>query len=168
MLPGDVRGFAMDMDIAGSLDDLGDPRAVGPLVQVLNSGDAHAAQENGPLVDRNSARARAALALGAFDTPEARRTLKAGTNDSQVATYRWVALYRLTKDPKDLAALEKSVSPDEIYRTYVLGHYLLKKIGTDQARDLAQRWEHQRDAQKTAADARTKHDAETKAKIGPR
>ena len=55
MLPGDLRGFAMDMDIAGSLDDLGDPRAVGPLVEVLNPGDANAAREHGPLVDRASA-----------------------------------------------------------------------------------------------------------------
>ena len=83
MLPGDTRGLAMDMDIAGSLDDLGDPRAVGPLVEVLNPGDAHAAEEHGPLIDRTLARARAALALGAFDTPDARRALEAGTHDPQ-------------------------------------------------------------------------------------
>lgn len=163
MLPGDVRGFAMDMDIAGSLDDLGDPRAVGPLGQVLNPGDANAAIEGGPLMDRNSARARAAMAIGAFDTPEARRALEAGTRDPQVAAYCFAALYRLTKDPKQLAALEKSVSPDEGYRTYVLGNYLLKKVGTDQARKLAQKWEQQR----AAEDARTKREAGTKPEKDP-
>jgi len=92
MLPGDIRSFAMDMDIAGSLDDLGDARAVEALVQVLNPEDAKAAPGIGPLNDRNSARARAALAIGAFDTPEARKALDAGTKNPQLAGYCWAAL----------------------------------------------------------------------------
>ncbi|MGO9470899.1 MAG: tetratricopeptide repeat protein [Isosphaeraceae bacterium] len=163
MLPGDLRGFAMDMDIAGALDDLGDPRAVGPLVQVLNPGDANAAREHGPLIDRSSARARAAMALGAFDTPEARRALDAGTHDPQTAAYCWAALYRLTRDPQHVAALEKSLRPDEAYTTYMLGNYLLKKVGTDQAKKLARAWEQQRNARRAADEARTKRNAETKA-----
>jgi HEAT repeat protein len=158
MLPGDVRGFLMDMDIAGSLDDLGDPRAVGPLSQMLDPGDAEAAQEAGPLTDRRSARARAAMALGAFDTPEARRALEAGTRDAQLAPYCLAALYRLTRDPKHLAALEKAVGPEESYTTHVVGNYLLEKVKTDQARTLAHRWEQQREAQ----EARTKQDGGTK------
>jgi tetratricopeptide (TPR) repeat protein len=68
-LPGDNRGFGMDMDLAGSLDELGDPRAVGPLIDVLKPTDVDAAQAGGPLADRNSLRARAATSLGAFDLP---------------------------------------------------------------------------------------------------
>jgi len=167
MLPGDVRGFAMDMDIAGSLDDLGDPRAVGPLGQVLNPGDANAAREDGLLTDRNSARARAAMAIGAFDMPEARRDLGAGTRDPQIAAYCLAALYRMTKDPKHLAALEKSVGPDDGYRTDVLGNYLLKKVGTDQAKKLAQTWEQQREAQRAAEEARTEQKAGKKSQKDP-
>jgi tetratricopeptide (TPR) repeat protein len=146
-LPGDVRGFAMDMDIAGSLDELGDPRAVEPLAQVLAPPDG-GAPEDDLSSDRNSARARAALALGAFDTPEARRALEAAIGDPQVKSYCLAALYRLTRDPKRLAALEKSAGPDESYKTYVLGNYLLKKVGTDQAKALSRRWEEQREARR--------------------
>ena len=99
VLPGDTRGFAMDMDIAGSLDDLGDPRAVTALVQMLNPEDTDPNHDSGPspLADRYSARACAALALGAFDTPEARSALEAGTKIPQFAAYCWAALFRLSK-----------------------------------------------------------------------
>jgi tetratricopeptide (TPR) repeat protein len=170
MLPGDLRGFAMDMDIAGSLDDLGDARAVGPLVQVLNPGDAKADPEDGPggpLTDRNGARVRAALALGAFDTPEARRALEAGKRNPRIAACCLAALYRRSKDPKDLRALEAAVSPDEDYTTYVLGNYLRKKAGTKEAKELAQTWQQHREAQRAAEEAKAKQNAAPKAKDDP-
>jgi tetratricopeptide (TPR) repeat protein len=164
MLPGDVRGLAMDMDIAGSLDDLGDPRAVGPLVEVLDLGGADDAGEDQLLTDRVSARARAAMALGAFDTPEARRALDAGTRKPRIAAYCLAARYRLTRDPKDLAALETSVRPDERYAKYVLGNYLLAKVATDPAKKLARTWEQQLAAQRAADEARAKREAATKSR----
>ncbi len=59
ILPDDIRSFAMDMDIAGSLDELGDPRAVGPLVQVVDPANAEPTGI-GPTTDRGSARTRRA------------------------------------------------------------------------------------------------------------
>ncbi len=87
MLPGDVRGFGMDMDIAGSLDDLGDPRAVEALARMVDP-DTPGEGVN-PLIDRNSARFRAALALGAFDTPESRKTLEAGAGTPPSPRTAW-------------------------------------------------------------------------------
>jgi tetratricopeptide (TPR) repeat protein len=167
MLPGDLRGFGMDMDVAGSLDDLGDPRAVGALTRVLNPEGAVAAQETGLLTDRTSARARAAMALGAFNTPEARRALDAGTGDPAISAYCLAALYRLTKDPKHLAVLEKSIGPDSDYKTYVVGNYLLKKAGTDEAKKLAQKRERQREVQRAEDEPRKKHKPEPRSGNAP-
>lgn len=154
-LPGDLRGFAMDMDIAGSLDDLGDPRAVAPLAQFLNPGKEEAPEDN-RLSDRNSARGRAALALGAFDTPEAREALEAGTKDSPIAAYCLAALYRLTKDPKRLEALEKSVGADDGLTSHVVGDYLQEKVGSEEAKKLAQTWEKRRETRRAEVEAARK------------
>jgi hypothetical protein len=161
-LPGDLRAYGMEMDIAGALDDLGDPRAVGPLCQMLAPGDAVAAQENGPLMERRLARARAALALGAFDTPESRKALEARAQDPQLGAYCRAALYRITRDPKQLASLEKAVGPEPGFTGYVVGNYLVRKAGTDEARKLAKKWDEQRNAQNAAEEAKTKTDASTK------
>jgi len=160
-LPGDMSGFAMDMDIAGSQDDFGDPRAVAPLAVFLNPGNGDAPQGD-PLSDRNSARDWAALALGAFDTPEARKTLEAGTKDLQIAAYRLAALYRLTKDPKRLEALEKFVGEDDGYTSYVVGNYLRKKVGTQVAEKIARTWDQRREAQRASEEALKTQDSGSK------
>ena len=95
-LPGDLRGFGMEMDIAGSLDDLGDPRAVAPLVQFLNPRDPDAGTEEGLMSDRKTAQARAALALGAFDTPEAKAALDAALRDAPAGAVCGLAAPRKT------------------------------------------------------------------------
>lgn len=159
MLPGDMRVFGMDMDIAGSFDDLGDPRAVEPLVQMLNSGNPNGDEGAGLLIDRQSARARAALALGAFDTPEARRALEAGIRDKEMAPYCLAALYRITKDPKRLAALETTIGADVGFSAYLIGNYLSEKVGTVDAKKLAKTWEAQRAAKEAAEKAKQERDS---------
>ena len=139
----------MDMDIAGSLDELGDPRAVGPLVQVVDPANAEP-MGMGPTTDRGAARARAALALGAFDTPEARRALEQGAKNPQLAPYCIAALYRLSRDPKHLAALEKMVSERDLPSSR-LGYYLNSKVGTPEAKQLAEYWRKKREAEEAAA-----------------
>lgn len=150
MLPGDLRGFGMDMDIAGSLDDLGDPRAVGPLSQLLGPLGADAAQENGPMVDRPQARARAALALGAFDTPEVRKTLETRLQDPRLGPYCHAALYRITRNQEHLTALKKAAGDDPGFLGYVVGDYLVRKVGTEEAKALARKWAEQREAAEKA------------------
>lgn len=163
-LPGDTRTFGMDMDIAGSLDVLGDPRAVEPLVQVLNPEEVDAVQEAVFLSDRKSARMRAALALGAFGTPEAKAALESARRSPWLNPYCLAALYRMSKDPALLAALENAVGPDDGYTSRVVGDYLLKKTGTEEAKRLATKWAKEREA---AEAARKKEEAEKKAKEGP-
>jgi hypothetical protein len=103
------------------------------------------------------------MALGAFDTPESRRALDAGTRDKVLAPYCLAALYRLTKDPKHLEALEKVVGPEAGFTTFIVGNYLLEKVNTDQAKKLADRWKEQRDA----AEARAKQNGGTKSTKEP-
>lgn len=155
LLPGDMQGFGMDMDVAGILDDLGDARAVLPLVQVL-SADGKGANGDGPLSDRAGARARAALALGAFDKAEAKQALEAAQADKEIAPFCLASLYRLSKDPKYLASLEQSVGPDDDYVSYVIGNYLLKKARTEPVERLAQTWKKRRDLHRAAEDAKKK------------
>jgi tetratricopeptide (TPR) repeat protein len=162
ILPDDVRSFGMDMDIAGSLDELGDPRAVEPLVQLVDPANAEP-MGMGPTNDRGSARARAALALGAFNTPEARRALEQGTSNAELAPYCIAALYRISRDAKHLAALEKVVSERD-FPTSRLGYYLNSKVGTPEAKQLAERWRQKREAENAAA---KKTAAEKKAQQKP-
>jgi cytochrome c-type biogenesis protein CcmH/NrfG len=149
-LPGDVRGFGMDMDLAGSLDDLGDPRAVAPLVQLLDPESAADAPDL--MTDRTNARARAALALGAFDTPESRRALELGVKNPRLSAYCLAALHRLSHDPKHLAALEKTATgaPEHALERYLIGQYLVAKVQTPEAKALAARWAKERAAEEAA------------------
>jgi tetratricopeptide (TPR) repeat protein len=158
-LPGDLRVPGMNMDVAGSLDVLGDPRAVQPLVEVLNPESKDADADGGLLVDRRSARARAALALGAFDTPESRRALEAGTRDPRIAPFCWAALYRIRKEPSDLASLDQSVKADDDYEALIIGQYVLEKTPDTAARALAQAWEKRRESK---AKAKAKPESEPK------
>jgi tetratricopeptide (TPR) repeat protein len=162
-LPGDLRGFGMEMDIAGSLDELGDPRAIAPLIEILNPAQVDRSGD-GLLTDRTTARRRAALALGAFDTPESRRALEQGTQSPQVKAYCLAALYRLTKDQKHLDALEAAVPPKESFATYVIGNYLRNKVPTEAASALAQRWQREREAEDAAAKTKTAEPAPAKRK----
>ncbi len=160
-LPGDLRGFGMEMDIAGSLDDLGDARAVAPLIEILNPEKADRSQD-GLLTDRTTARGRAALALGAFDTPESRRALEQGTHSPQVKAHCLAALYRLTRDQKHLDALEAAISQNEGFATYAIGNYLRKKVPTEAANALAQRWQREREAGQAATKAQSEKPAPPK------
>ena len=160
-LPGDLRGFGMEMDIAGSLDDLGDARAVAPLIEILNPGKADRSQD-GILTDRATARGRAALALGAFDTPESRRALEQGTHSPHVKAHCLAALYRLTRDQKHLDALEAAVPQNEGFATYAIGNYLRNKVPTEAAKALAQRWQREREAQRAAKKAQSEKPAAAK------
>ena len=75
-----------EMNIAGALDTLGDPRAIPALTTMMAADDL----TSGPvslLQDRLAARARATLALGAFDSPNATRTLVAATQNPRLAPY---------------------------------------------------------------------------------
>jgi hypothetical protein len=53
--------------------------------------------------------------------------------DAARAIYCWAAIYRLTKDPKHIASLERTVKPDDGFTSFVVGHYLLEKAGTNEA-----------------------------------
>ena len=150
LLPQDLRMMGMDMDVAGSLDDLGDPRAVGPLVEFLNPNDVDAGTADAMLSDRKSAQGRAALALGAFATPESVAALKAVLPVSRLRPYAAAARYRQTRDPAQLAELEAAVGRDDLYASYVVGDYLVRKVGTPEAKALAARWQAWRDEAKAA------------------
>lgn len=168
-LPGDLRTFGMDMDIAGSLDDLGDVRAVGPLIQMLDpAADDHKEGENQGdiLSDRISARRRAALALGAFDTPESRKALQQATNQELLAPFCFAALYRLNREPKTLAALDDAVAADDRYASYLIGSYLLRTASTPESQQLAARWEKQRAEHDTKERAKRKAEDDRDANRG--
>src|SRR5262249_12949990 len=103
----------------------------------------------GVVTDRAGARVRAALALGAFDTPESRQALERGTKNSGLSPYCLAALYRHSHDPKYLAALEKTANgtPDHAFERRVIGRYLVAKVQTPEAKDLAARWAKERVAE---------------------
>ena len=124
MLPNDTRSFGFDMDIAGSLDLLGDDRAVPHLIHVFSPGQAILPSGEHFFVDHTMNRARCALALGAFDTPESRSALEQGLGVPDFELYCAAALYRLTRDRKHLNRIE-SASPDGLVPLLV-GKYLAK------------------------------------------
>ncbi len=158
-LPGDLGVFGMDMDVAGSLDDLGDPRAVGPLVLLLNLADPDAGANDTLLFDRKSAQARATLALGAFTTPEAKAALNAALRVPRLKPYALAALYRQTRSAENLAAVEKSVGPEDSFMSYIIDNYLIKKVGTKEAKALSDKWRKEHEA---AEKASKKQDTEAK------
>lgn len=92
MLPKE-RTSPVPMDIAKKLAMLGDPRAVPLLVAEVE----RAPNPDEPVPDMYAERARvsAAVALGAFDTPESRATLDACQHDPRIGAYCQAALYRL-------------------------------------------------------------------------
>src|SRR5262245_1175676 len=127
------------MNIARALGELGDVRAVGPLITVLNPDDRNKADRSSPdgvINDRASARARAAMALGYLDTPESRKALTAGVQNPDLAPYCRAALYRLTLDDEYVAALKQSMKGDSVLVAHHLAEYL-KGMNTDEANKLA-------------------------------
>jgi Flp pilus assembly protein TadD len=142
LLPNDTRVPSFDMDIAGALDDLGDPRAVTPLVQVLNAADRSKSSADPSerfMNDRSMARMRAALALGAFDTAESREALQQGLSHPDLSPYCAAALYRLTREPQYFKRLEASVKGSDKLVAYFSAKYL-DRIDTPKARALQDDW----------------------------
>lgn len=155
-LPGDSRSMGMDMDIAGSLDDLADPRAIAPLGEVLDAPAGPEGEDADPFImDRMSARGRAALALGAFDTPESRKLLEAGASKPILGAYCLAALHRATKDPKYLVDLERAAEDGPA--KYAIAQYLIRKSGTEEGKRLGGRWREE------MIEARKKSEAEREA-----
>lgn len=83
---------------------------------------------------------RAALALGAFNTPLARKALLAGRRDPNLAPFCNAALYRQQNDAKLLAELEKSVADDDGHTMFVLARYFSNKTDSEPAANLAHKW----------------------------
>ena len=104
-LPRDTGFFSIEA--AGSLEALGDPRAVPLLIEVARR-PAPPADPDNPVARGGfvAARARAALALGGFDTPESRAALNGFLADPELDLEAHAALYRLTRARPHLAALE--------------------------------------------------------------
>jgi tetratricopeptide (TPR) repeat protein len=142
-LPGDTR-FFLPVDVAGALALLGDARAVPHLVRVLDptleqsrvegGQDDEAMTEHGRLY----ARGRAALALGAFATPDSRSALEKCTGNAEVAPFCHAALYRLDSDKRHLTTLG-AAAPGQLDPTsrFMVAEYLTA-IGDPEAAALAQ------------------------------
>lgn len=128
------------MDIAGALRKLGDERAVAGLVKTLNAGVEEKKPESKEVAEdrftgRLMNRKRCAAALGGFDTPEARQTLKTGAGNPQLAMVCSAALYRLTREIALLEPVREGLKKNP---TYGLGLALetLKDIDTPEAEAL--------------------------------
>jgi len=79
---------------------------------------------------RDDARGRAALALGAFDTPESRAALESCAAHAELGPYCNAALYRLTREERYLDALAAAPGgPAEI--RFRIGPYLLRHAESD-------------------------------------
>lgn len=132
-LPYDTRSF-FHMDLATALDVLGDPRAVKVLVDVMQPSkplqDPAKNVDDDPMMERAGraeARCRAALALGAFDTPESRAALQEGLKNPDFKLYCQTALYRMKPDAKageELLAALKAPRDDERNPAGLVRRYL--------------------------------------------
>jgi tetratricopeptide (TPR) repeat protein len=143
LLPQDIRAGGFEMDIAGALAELGDSRAVRPLVEQLSPTNSTPPDRKSPesfLIDRTAARARAALALGAFDTTMARQALMQGVDHEQLGPYCTAALYRLTHETKYVDSLRTIVSGEDRYAAYQIASYL-RHVDTAEAKQLVVTWE---------------------------
>jgi len=138
LLPGDVRPV-FPMDIAGALDELGDPVVVPALIEAMDPEHVVVAVEPGEDVmmegwGRLQSRQRAALALGAFDTPESRKALRSGLVNEDLVGFCAAALYRLLGQRKNLVAVQAEMGRDGMSE-WVLCDYLAG-IDRDEARQL--------------------------------
>jgi tetratricopeptide (TPR) repeat protein len=133
----------MRADIAGALAALGDSRALLPLVGLLDPGfraSPRLSVENpNSILGYQSARARAALALGSFDARYAHEALEAGANNPEIALHCRVALFELTKDPEQLKPIRSVL----LYANFLEEQRtieVLEKTGVAEALDLARAW----------------------------
>ena len=155
-LGGDLRGFGMEMDIAGSLDELGDPGAVEHLAHVI-APDAPGAGERADLMqDYASARARAALALGRFNTPESIAALERGPKDPLLKPFCLAALYRISRSPKHLDSLDALFKDDPGYPGYLVSNYFVTMVGDERSKALAEKWRKLLEAKHAADEAASK------------
>jgi HEAT repeat protein len=136
LLPQDTNRL-WRMGIADALARIGDPRAVGPLIDMLeppgrceeNSRDrdpGHSPLEalNGIAEDRLSNRWRCALALGCFEDDSARAALRRGTTHQEVRASCLAACYRSTGDLEYLTRLEEPHVELDSLQTRMLVAYL--------------------------------------------
>ena len=140
LLPGDLRTFGMQMDIADALETLQDKRAVEPLIETLavnlklDSKEDHARF----LQDRAFARWRAAIALGSFDSGLATDALKTGLKDKTIRIACLAGLYRQDGSKKWLdeiktVAEDSEVDRDTLRQTVVVLDRLKNKLPADKA-----------------------------------
>jgi Flp pilus assembly protein TadD len=148
LLPQDTR-FMFDMDLAGALTALGDPRAVAPLIKMANPTFRQEIPEKDDMEQERGrllARFRAALALGTFDTQESRDALTQGLDNPQMALACHAALYRLTKAKEHLAAIEAAFTQDKDDACYLIATALEKDVDASGA-ELAKKWKAARKAE---------------------
>jgi tetratricopeptide (TPR) repeat protein len=156
LLPGDTRTFGFHMDIAGALAELGDLRAVGPLVEVLNVSDRTPVDRAEVILcDRTGARARAAMALGKLDASAGRKALKAGLDHPELGPFCAAALYRLTREAEYLSTLRKAMTGDNRYAAFLLVGYL-RQMETPEARQMVKEWDQRAKEEEEKAKATKK------------
>jgi len=136
-LPRDTGPFPVDA--ANALDLLGDARAVPLLLEVIQR-PAPPTNPDNPLTASGfaAARARAALALGGFDTAESRAALQRLTGDADLALEARAALYRVTHAMVHLQAIERAPVGQRRRAEWLLTHYI-ERAGTPQATAAATR-----------------------------
>ncbi|MBL8891484.1 MAG: tetratricopeptide repeat protein [Planctomycetaceae bacterium] len=127
LLPNDLMSMGYEMEIANAFDVLGDPRAVEHLAKFLSSDPK--VEQNGPsmIYSVPYAKARAIMALGAFDTPESRQALEQVRADERLGLCGVAALYRLTKGQEYLDQLKQAVAEkkdEAVYPVYRLSEIL--------------------------------------------
>ncbi|MDP1564323.1 MAG: hypothetical protein Q8M16_23335 [Pirellulaceae bacterium] len=129
LLPRDLMSRGFEMDIATAFDLLGDPRAVEHLVTFLGSDPK--LDQNGPpmMYSLPYAKARAIMALGAFDTPESRKALEELIADDKLGLCSVGALYRITKKKEYLDTLKKAVAEKDGGASYPV--YRLSQLMPD-------------------------------------
>ena len=137
-LPRDTGFFPVDA--ANAFDLLGDAHAV-PVLLLFLDRPTPPPDPDDPLHGAGyaAARARAVLALGAFDTPESRAALERFTSDPLVALEAHAALYRLTRARPHLAAIERAATPQERARAQSILTTYIERAHTPEATAAAQR-----------------------------
>lgn len=130
------------MNIAGALRKLGDERAIGGLIKVLNAEVEEKkpdSKEDPPdhFTGRLMNRKRCAAALGGFDTPEVRSALEKGAANPQLAVICGVSLYALTMEESHLKALEAVIRKKPTYAA-VLAADALRGVESSKARELVE------------------------------
>jgi tetratricopeptide (TPR) repeat protein len=136
-LPRDTGFFPLDA--ANALDLLGDVRAVPLLVALIRRAPPQAAPDDPTAASGfAAARARATLALGAFDTPESRAALAGLASDADLGLEARAALYRLTRAPAHLQAIERAPAAQRRRAERILTTYI-ERANTPQARAAAAR-----------------------------